>query len=439
MKEIRVPLYGMVQLTDLEWEIVNSGPFQRLRRIKQLAFSDFIYPGAVHTRFEHSLGVMHLATQAFDRITAKRSVGELLLSDGGLGYDQRGTTLERARRMVRLGALTHDLGHLPFSHAAEGVLPTQDGRKPYKHEAYSYAIIRHYLQGIMESHRENQDLVITSDEIADFLEGRTRNTRMAALAPWRALIDGELDCDRMDYLRRDSHHLGVQYGTFDVDRVLSTLTLVQNPDTGAVTIGVEQGGLLAIESLILARYYMFQQVYFHKVRRYLDLQYGALMRTLVQDDPIAPPTETEGLDDYLDRDDWTVQAQILECAKNGTPAAQRIAHRRCAKVGYEVNDPKDFARLIDAAGVLRTKGVDYLLDDGADTYVQKFKTSNIQVLGETGFDGLRPITECSQVAVNIPDTIFIGRLYVSGEDRERIKREGWLEALARPGGGVEGE
>ena len=145
MGEIRIPLYGMVQLTDLEWDIVNSKPFQRLRRIKQLAFSDFIYPGAVHTRFEHSIGVMYLASQAFDRITSKRHVLELLESENGLGYDHRGTTLDRARRMVRIATLTHDLGHLPFSHAAEGVQPKQENGKPYKHEAYSHAIIRHYL------------------------------------------------------------------------------------------------------------------------------------------------------------------------------------------------------------------------------------------------------------------------------------------------------
>ena len=135
MKEIRIPLYGMVQLTDLEWEIINSKPFQRLRRIKQLAFSDYIwvcctnvfephtdtiyaysshyitnilyvrwfwlclcntliYPGAVHTRFEHSIGVMHLATQAFDCICSKREVRDLLQSKSGLAYNEN--TRERA-------------------------------------------------------------------------------------------------------------------------------------------------------------------------------------------------------------------------------------------------------------------------------------------------------------------------------------------------------
>src|SRR5579859_3508533 len=109
MREIRIPLYGMVQLSEMEWEIVNSKPFQRLRRIKQLAFSDFIYPGAVHTRFEHSIGVMHLATQAFDRICGKHQVRELLQSN----LDYQPETFNRARRMVRLAALTHDLGHMP--------------------------------------------------------------------------------------------------------------------------------------------------------------------------------------------------------------------------------------------------------------------------------------------------------------------------------------
>ena len=220
---------------------------------------------------------------------------------------------------------------------------------------------------------------------------------------------------------------------------MSTLTLVQNPETGEVTIGVEEGGLLAIESLILARYYMFQQVYFHKVRRYLDLQYAELMRELVKDHPIAPPTEVAALDVYLQRDDWTIQAQILERAREDFVPAQCIADRRCAKVVYEVVNPQHVNRLQAAARILEEKEIPFVLDGkegkGADTYVQKFKTSNIQISGETSFEGLRPITACSQVAVNIPDTIFIGRLYVSSEDRERIRQEAWLTSLRSMEGG----
>lgn len=341
--------------------------------------------------------------------------------------------------MVRISALTHDLGHLPFSHAAEGILPKQDNEKPYKHEAYSHALIKYYLKDILENHRENQDFIITSEEIAQFLSGNVTK-RLAPIMPWRALIDGELDCDRMDYLRRDSHHLGVQYGVFDVDRIISTLTLVQQNAAGDVTIGVEEGGLLAIESLILARYYMFHQVYFHKVRRYLDLQYAEFMRSLTRKDPIAPPTDETALDSYIQRDDWTIQAHIKEETKLGKNIpAERIAKRQCEKVVFEVIDPKHSDKLKEAEKILKGHEIDFLMDKSDDTYVQKFNKSNILISGETGFEGLRPITRCSQVAMKVPDKIFIGRLYVASEDRERVRKEGWLKDLQANEGGEEHE
>src|ERR1700759_164394 len=114
--EIRCPVHGFIRLNDWEWEVISQPAFQRLRRIRQLAWTDFVYPGAMHTRFEHSLGVLHMATMLYDAII-KRCIdflrGEFRYNDAGLA---------RYRKLVRLAALLHDVGHGPFSHAGEDLL-----------------------------------------------------------------------------------------------------------------------------------------------------------------------------------------------------------------------------------------------------------------------------------------------------------------------------
>jgi HD superfamily phosphohydrolase len=239
----------------------------------------------------------------------------------------------------------------------------------------------------------------------------------------------------MDYLRRDSYHLGVQYGMFDVERILSTLTLVEQPSiddteesTGQLVIGIEEGGLLAVESLILARYYMYEQVYFHKVRRYLDLQYVEAMGEIAAG-KLLPPEDLNGLQIYLDMDDWTVQAELLKAAAAGNESARRLTQRETMKVGYEMKDAGKADFLGRAEQLFQDHNISYLPDRSADKESQKFSLSNIYVQGETSFKQVRPIVECSRVATAIPDKIYLGRLFVSSADRHRIKAEGILDGL----------
>ena len=122
--EVRDPIHGFVSLNEWERDIINHPVFQRLRRIRQLSLTDMVYPGAMHTRFEHSLGVMHVATRMFDRICEKRS--DFLKSE--LGFNDFG--LDRDRVLVRLSCLLHDVGHAPFSHAAEGLMDKDPSGRP---------------------------------------------------------------------------------------------------------------------------------------------------------------------------------------------------------------------------------------------------------------------------------------------------------------------
>src|SRR5437016_1425889 len=255
--EVRCPVHGFIGINDWEREIISQPAFQRLRRIRQLGWTDLVYPGAMHTRFEHSLGVMHVATSMYEAV-ARRSA-DVLKSE--LAYNQEG--LDRHRTLVRLAALLHDLGHGPFSHAVEELLPMHASGRKLQHEDYSVAIIRAKLHDVIENHPLNRNYGFHVDDITNLLEGSSQAKHALF---WRELITGQMDADRMDYLLRDSLHAGVDYGRFDWRRLLHTVEAVPGINGEGPRLGVNEGGWHAAEALVLARYFMFTQVYFHKTR-----------------------------------------------------------------------------------------------------------------------------------------------------------------------------
>jgi HD superfamily phosphohydrolase len=224
--EIRCPVYGFVKLSDWEWQIISERAYQRLRRIRQLAWTDYVFPGAMHTRFEHSLGVMHMATMLYDGIA--ESSRDVLQSQ--LGYNEDG--IKRHRTLVRLAALLHDVGHSPFSHAAEELFPVQntESKERFKHEQYSAAIVRRYFADVIKNHPLNTNYDFSADDIANLLEGAPESGKALF---WRDLISGQLDADRMDYLLRDSLHSGVGYGHYDWQRLVHTTVAVPETPEGS--------------------------------------------------------------------------------------------------------------------------------------------------------------------------------------------------------------
>ena len=299
--EVRDPIHGFIRLNELEWDVINRPVFQRLRRIRQLAWTDMVYPGATHSRFEHSLGVMHVASRLFDALVRRSK--EILRND--YGYDD--ASLARQKRIIRLAALLHDLGHGPFSHAAEGLLPLKpDSVDRYQHEDYSAAALAHDLSDVIENHQQAKTNGIRSKDVLDIF---------ATLAPtagvlvWKDLVSGQMDADRMDYLLRDAYHAGVQYGRYDLDRIVHTIRLCPDPETEGHHIGVEEDGIHAVEGLLIARFMMFTQLYFHKTRAIYDYHLVECLKELLKSNGglFPPPT---AITDFLEWDDWRVLGMI---------------------------------------------------------------------------------------------------------------------------------
>jgi len=256
---IRDPVHGFIRADALEAALIASRPFQRLRFIHQLGFTFLVYPGAEHSRFSHALGAMHLAGRVYDALCGK---GDGLLPAGPRAAE---------RRLVRAAALLHDLGHAPFSHSAEELF-----EEAIDHEEMTRRLISApEIESIFARHGEG----LTTAGVIRLLgggPGREGGPRDSAGHRLLAqVVSGELDVDKMDYLLRDGLYCGVRYGSYDLERLLDTMLPLEDPERGEWGIGVEEGGVHALEALVMARYYMFTQVYFNVTGKALELHFNA--------------------------------------------------------------------------------------------------------------------------------------------------------------------
>ena len=415
--EFRCPVYGFITISDWEREIIAQPPFQRLRRIRQLSWTDYVYPGAMHTRFEHSLGVMNMASMLYEGISSRS--GEILRGD--LGYNRDG--LERHKVLIRLAALFHDIGHSPFSHGAEELFPLVDAHDPttrFRHEAYSAEVVRRCFGDVIANHPANTNYGYRAEDVAHLLEGSPEAGKSLF---WRDLIDGQMDADRMDYLLRDSLHAGVAYGRYDWQRLIQTVAATPESNGAAPRIGVTEGGWHAAEGLILARYFMFTQVYFHKTRVIFDHHLQHALAEMLPGHHFPRP-EKQGLDEYLLWDDWRVLGQLA--AGKGCEHGRRLAtrdHYREIKATPEVpttGDPERLQRWREALGDLLQAEIP------AEKSWYRIGPADIPVLGEDGSRQVSPLSQYSSVVRGI-EAVHQTRLYVRQEDRAKARE--LLEAI----------
>jgi hypothetical protein len=352
--EVRDAIHAFVRLTTAERDVLNSRAFQRLRYIHQLALTYLVYPGATHRRFEHSLGVMELATRIFDVVTEPANVTDEIRNLLPEVADDE--MRPHWRRTLRVAALCHDMGHLPFSHAAEReLLPCGVTHEHLTRTILLDAELGDILDNLRIPRLDVVKLALGPKEASD-LDFTTWETILAEI-----IVGDAFGADRMDYLLRDSHHAGVAYGRFDHFRLIDTLRILPSPPAGSANVaareqrtddrwstatqqrdgdasrepalGILEGGLHSAEALMLARYFMFTQLYFHPVRRIYDIH---LKDFLLQTLPGGQYPAT--VKKHLEVTDNEVTAAIWKAARDSASAghdpARRIANRQHFRLFY---------------------------------------------------------------------------------------------------------
>ena len=324
MLTLRDPVHGFVRADPLEAALVNSRPLQRLRFIHQLGFSFLVFPGAEHSRFSHVLGAMHLAGRVYDALAAA--------GDGLLPRAQD----SRERRLVRAAALLHDAGHAPFSHSAEELF--EDG---IDHEEMTRRLLSlSEVREIFDRHGRG----LTPEDVAALLAGGQGPHGKLLYR----IVSGELDADKMDYLLRDSLFCGVQYGRFDLDRLLDTMLPIADPETGQWGIGVEEGGVHALEALVMARYYMFTQVYFNVTGKAMELH----LNEWLQEQGERWPSDPEA---FLAHDDVTTLERMR---RSDSVHAKGVVDRAHFPLAYETREhlsPDERQRFRELVAELRRR------------------------------------------------------------------------------------
>jgi hypothetical protein len=294
--EIKDPVHGYVYITEEEKEIIDSFPVQRLRRLRQLAGTEYVYPGANHTRFEHSVGVMYLA----GRVTENPNISEHLSHEEA--------------QMVKIAALLHDVGHGPFSHVFEHLL----------------------IKELDKTHEDITSWIIQKGELKDMLcKAGYKPEDVGRLAvgtlhkPKKTFLDqiisSAVDVDKLDFIVRDTHHTGAEYGYIDVFRLIHALDILNG------NLAVDLGALSALESLIIARIESFKSIYFHRVGRAAQIMLAIAMEKANEELGL---TQFKTPEEYLAMDDYTVWTMLKNCKKSSGIIGD-LERRRLLKCAYE--------------------------------------------------------------------------------------------------------
>jgi HD superfamily phosphohydrolase len=349
---IRDPIHGSITVSDDETRVIDSRTFQRLRHVRQLGFGDLAFPGATHTRHAHSLGAMHVASRLFDAITSRSELPQ--------------STRERFRAAVRLAVLCHDIGHMPLSHASESIAPKRgllklpswmkgEPDEQASHEDFTAKLLLDSeLTRIIEKTYAAQGItpqlvasLVTGElppGVSGFSEGGIDWTPVL-----RAIVSGELDADRMDYLQRDSFYTGVNYGRYDLEWILQNLSAAERD--GKAVLALSKAAIFAFEDFLLSRYHMFLSVYFH----HTSVSFDWMLRRYYEEAPgeFEIPADPEA---FLECDDMALHL-TLRRSKNRW--AERIAQRRGFKRVAQFTERDEAYDLDELAKALKDANVEH--------------------------------------------------------------------------------
>jgi len=420
---LRDPIYGYIYVTKLEEDVINTPYFQRLRFIKQTPGAAFVYPSANHTRFEHSLGVMHLAGELAEK---------LIYRDERLMEKAEGEK-DKLIQKVRLTGLLHDIGHGPFSHVFEEFLNDVNAR--VNHEDFSELIIREKIHPILERHDFDDTDVI---QITDWLRDREYGIG--------SVVVQSINVDALDYLTRDAYHTGtIEYGWVDVKRIIDNMLLIrltaeEEDDlrtNGIVTLrevperrnldkailAISDRAIIAVESFFLSRLQMFKAVYYHRTARAIERGLVKCMEEIANDVPILKlftnMSKKEELlphvGEFVSLNDYFLVGKILEkeCAE-----IRAILDRKQRRTAYEKTETASVDEFgLYARSLERRKGFE-------DAIMEKLSEENIDV----------------RVVLDVPFPLLpinVGKVYIKydeeGTDRiAAIRNYGRLDRESAP-------
>ncbi len=343
-QRLRDPVHDLIEFDDGEfesaiWKIIDTSEFQRLRRIKQLGFSEFVYPGATHTRFAHSVGVFNTARQLCRVVSSQRP-------------DQSNVD---SIRTASVAALVHDLGHGPFSHAFEEAMKALKKKK--KHEHWTVDIIN-----------ESTEL---GNLIADLFDNEFRKKVSDILTSeipenvFGAIVSSQFDADRLDYIRRDRLMTGADYGKFDYSWVLANLEVADVPITvddtdlkSVSTLILGPKALQAAEAYVLGLFQLYFCVYFHKATRSAEVMLTAILTRLgelvvdekVEISGLYPENlicrflARNDLETYLRLDDYAVWSTVNMLRDSPDDILRELSSRLLDRQLYKVVDVADSFR-----------------------------------------------------------------------------------------------
>lgn len=421
---IRCPIHGSISISEAELALINSPCLQRLRYISQLGFTSLVFPGAVHTRFSHSLGAMHLAGRVYDQLVLNRR--------HTLDDHYQPEQLAYFRRILRFAALLHDTGHPPFSHAAEWLLPDLarlDLPRAWKkqregqatHEDFSHLIVYHLAHSeALLSPEEAEDVFSVLSKNREPSERMNDASGQPLIYPLLCqLINGEIDVDRMDYLLRDSYYAGVPYGRFDLERLISSFSCSLEENLGRYLLSIDGEGVPSYEIFLLARIHMFYQIYFHKSLG----AYRHYLKKAFEEKEIELPIDGS-VEGFLDLTETALQEEFRR--QKHRKWSGRIFNRIPAKNLIRVQDGerRKMEQLLEVQALLEKKGIEIILSTSSNQYSSQIRNKavdeeTILVIEEAfGKRSILPLAEKSSLLGERKKQIEIKQLYVLREDYE---------------------
>jgi HD superfamily phosphohydrolase len=347
--EIRDPVHGSIAISKNIEPIIQSPFFQRLRNIKQLGFSEYVFPGATHTRYIHSIGVMSITDKIFNHL-----------------FPEKNNDFNRLRETVKIAALLHDIGHAPLSHSTESVMPNVSALKlprifhesvdrQASHEDYTIKIITDssLTESLALSQKQFQ---VCPNAASDLVRGISHDPSYFIIDNVNyfpllsQIVSSELDADRMDYLLRDSYFSGVSYGNFDLDWLIDNLACAVHE--GVAYLGISERAISTFDDFLLCRLHMFLMVYFHY--RPVCLEQMLMKYFKESTSEYAIPAEIEA---YREHDDYYLM-KVLK--SSSSKWAQDIVANNIVPKIYESHRPYQheiYNKLID---YLNAEKIDFI-------------------------------------------------------------------------------